>query len=252
MATLEYIRVSKDFSDVGAFGWSVFSTARDSLRMPTGLARAQRFIFGQAGSVALLVVQLAAVLTAAVLPMRSWWQWTALCISSASLALLAWRQRYGEDGADQMNLIVSVTLLLTLGPLQSERAVQIGLFFIAAQVVLAYVSAGVAKVVSPVWRSGSAVGLVVDSASYGSKQAGALLKRWPTFGRLVTWTVIVFEVSFLAAVLLPWPWIVLPLAVGVTFHGSIALIMGLNNFFPAFLSTYPALLYASLLVTTGL
>lgn len=249
VAGLEYLRVSADFGERGAFAWSVFRTARDTVRLPPALHRVQAALFRRTGSVVLVAIQLTAIFAAALLPMRTWSQWIALLVSSVTLGLLAWRQRYGEDGADQMNLIVSVSLLLTVGPFQSDTALKIGLIFIAAQLVLSYASAGIAKIVSPVWRSGRAVGLVVDTASYGSRQAGAVLKKWPSFGRLLTWSVIVFEVSFVAAVFLPWPWIVLPLALGALFHTSIAFVMGLNNFVPAFLSTYPAVLYTSLLIT---
>lgn len=252
VATLEYLRVSADFGERGAFAWSVFRTARGGYRLPPALRRIQAALFRRTGSVVLLAVQVAAVLAAALLPMRTMGQWLALLVSSTCLGLLAFRQRYGEDGADQMNLIVSVALVLTVGPFQSDTALRIGLAFIAAQLVLSYASAGIAKVVSPVWRSGRAVGLVVDTATYGSRQAGAVLRRWPRLGYLLTWAVIVFEVSFVAMVFLPWPWVMVPLAVGATFHASIALVMGLNNFLPAFLSTYPAMLYSSLLVTSQL
>lgn len=251
VASLEYLRLSADFGQTGAFGWNVFRTARDAFQGSRVLDKVQRVLFGRAGTTVVIAVQMTAVLVAAVLPMRTWPQWLALLVSAVGLGLLAWRQRYGEDGADQMNLIVAVTLVLTVGPFQSVPALQLGLLFVAAQLVLSYTSAGIAKLISPVWRSGQAVGLVVNTASYGSRQSGAALKRLPWVGRVLTWSVIVFEMSFLLALFLPWPWVAIPMALGVFFHMSIAVVMGLNNFVPAFLSAYPALLYTSLLIAGG-
>ena len=251
IAGLEYIRVGADFGPTGAFAWNVFRTTGDAFRMPGTLNKAHLALFSRPGTLAVIATQVVAALVAAALPMRTWAQWTALVISCVGLGLLAWRQRYGQDGADQMNLIVAVTLVLTVGPFQSMTALRLGLAFLAAQLALSYVSAGVAKLISPVWRSGAAVGLVLNSASYGSRQAGALLKRLPWLGQMLTWSVIAFEVSFPAALFLAWPWVALPMAFGAFFHVSIAIVMGLNNFVPAFLSTYPALLYTSMLVTAG-
>jgi hypothetical protein len=249
VAGLEYIHAGSDFGSTGAFAWKVFRTTRDTLRIPRNLDRVHWTVFGRRGSVAVIATQVVAVLAAAALPVRTWVQWIALLVSCVGLGLLAWRQRYGEDGADQMNLIVAVTLVLTVGPFQSMTALQLGLAFLAAQLALSYLSAGVAKLISPVWRSGAAVGLVLNTASYGSRPAGALLKRLPWAGRLLTWSVVAFEISFPVALVLPWPWVAVPMAIGAFFHASIAIVMGLNNFVPAFLSTYPALLYTSMFIT---
>lgn len=246
LAGLEYIRLRADFGRNGAYAWRVFRTARFSTQNSRPLAKLQDRLFGRRGTVAVIAVQLFAVLAAAALPARSWAQWVALLFSCLAIGLLAWRQRYGEDGADQMNLIVAVTLAITVGPFQSIFVTQVGLAFLAGQMVLAYSSAGFAKLISRVWRSGLAVGMVVNTASYGSQQVGTLLQKFPLVGRMTTWTVIAFEVSAPLWLFLPWPWVVLPMGIGIAFHLSIAFIMGLNNFVFAFLSVYPAFLYTSL------
>jgi hypothetical protein len=86
----------------------------------------------------------------------------------------------------------------------------------------------------------------VNTASYGSPEAGALLGKYPWLGRLATWSTLVFELGFVLVFVVPPPLVVVPLALGVMFHAGIAAVMGLNNFVWAFTSTYPAVLFVSL------
>jgi hypothetical protein len=60
---------------------------------------------------------------------------------------------------------------------------------------------------------------------------------------LLCWSTIAFEVAFLSAPLLsPMPLTAL-LIVAIIFHASIAIVMGLNGFFWAFVSTYPSIFF---------
>jgi hypothetical protein len=121
--------------------------------------------------------------------------------------------------------------------------------FIAAQACLAYFIAGIAKVVSPAWRSGSAVAAIMESETWGRSAVGAWLGANPRSSRLMAWIVIAAECSFpvvfvsppwLAAVILGW---------GLLFHLFCALTMGLNTFLWAFGATYPAIWYVRSLLT---
>lgn len=250
LVTLEYLSIIKDFSNEGVYSWKLFRATGATWRTSRRTVLTQNRLFDRTGMRQLLLARIAVVVLMAAFPLMSWAQSFALMISALMSIVLSWRQRYGEDGADQMNLIVSVVCFLAVGPLQGTIGLYAGLGFLALQAVLAYLSAGIAKIISPVWLKGLAVGLIVNTASYGSSGSGAFLKMYPLFGRLATWGTVLFEFSFPLVLLLPWPLVVAPLAVGMVFHMSIALVMGLNNFIPAFLSTYPAVLFVSQVVTS--
>jgi hypothetical protein len=245
LSALEYLSLRDAFADRGFYSWKVLRAAGASWRTPPGVARWQSKVYGGRGTSMLLWSRLLMAALIVALPYLSWSQWIALGVSALLTCLFSWRQKYGEDGADQMTLIVGITCFLTAGPWQGERVMSVGLWFLALQAVLAYLSAGVAKLVSPIWRDGSAVGLIVNTASYGSRGAGAIVARHHGLGRTGTWGTIAFEVSFLSVLFLPWPLVLVPIVAGAGFHLGIAAVMGLNNFVPAFLSTYPALLFAS-------
>lgn len=245
LATVEYLSVIEEFGDRGAFSWKVFRASGSYRANEHWFNRTQALVFGRTGTSWLLWLQVAAVPVLAFAPSRSVVQWSALVVSTLVLLLLTARQRYGQDGADQMTLIVGIVCVLTFGPLSSDLAMQLGLWFIALQATLAYLSAGAAKLLSPVWRRGLAVGLVVDTASYGSRAVSVLLRRWPWVGKTATWGTIAFEMAFVLALVGPWCVTGSVLAAGILFHVGIAAVMGLNNFVPAFISTYPAVLWTS-------
>jgi hypothetical protein len=53
----------------------------------------------------------------------------------------------------------------------------LGDLFLAAQVALAYFTAGVAKAVSATWRSGRAMTAILSAEGYGTRAFGDLLSR---------------------------------------------------------------------------
>ena len=153
------------------------------------------------------------------------------------------RHKYGLDGSDQMTTIVLISLFLWYaapGPL----AKQVAIWFIAFQSVLAYVSAGIAKVISTQWRSGSAVRDIVNTRTYGNRLAVQVFDRWPALKPIACWGVILFECSFPLALLSP-KLAIAYFAFGAAMHLGIAAAMGLNNFLWAFIATYPAIYIAA-------
>lgn len=155
--------------------------------------------------------------------------------------LLYLRNQLGLDGSDQMMLVVSTGVAVAL--LVPDYGAQVlALDYMAAQLLLSYAVAGVAKAISPSWRSGKAIPGIMSTIGYGSPPVGAFLKRNPMLARASCWSVIVFECSALFLILLGTPGALVIIVVGLGFHISIALLMGLNNFLWSFGATYPALL----------
>jgi hypothetical protein len=82
--------------------------------------------------------------------------------------LLSLRNRYGNDGADQMALIISVSLSLSL-LMNDINCIKYAIFFVAFQGILAYTTSGFAKLSSQKWRNGSGLKLLINTKTYGNK-----------------------------------------------------------------------------------
>jgi hypothetical protein len=158
----------------------------------------------------------------------------------ASLFLASIRSPFGRDGADQMLLQIFVCIVICHG-FPTDKVRQMCLVFIALQSILAYTTAGVAKFISPDWRSGKAIRGIFDSEVYGFSFS-ALIPESTTnwLSRLIAWGVISFECCFWLC--LCFKKLTLPMLIlGVAFHGMAAYLMGLNSFFFVFLATYPSI-----------
>jgi hypothetical protein len=164
---------------------------------------------------------------------------------SVTSLYVGWVKIVGADGADQMTLLVVTSLGLALAAGGSNDILTLTLMFIAAEAVLAYTTAGIAKLVSPEWRSGVAVGRIVDTVSYGRSEIAAQLKRRPLITRALTWGTIAFELAMPLVFIMPDCGVVTLLVVALCFHVSCAFIMGLNDFVWAFASTFPAIWFTS-------
>jgi hypothetical protein len=152
---------------------------------------------------------------------------------------------YGMEGSDQLHLILLCNLTIyyaTADPL-ARRAV---VWFIALQLMLAYFTAGVAKLRTRQWRKGTAINSVLSTESYGSRLLAEWLGKMPAAGKFMCWGVIVFECAFPFAILASPQIALAALLCGAVFHLTIAASMGLNGFFWTFISAYPAIYFFSL------
>jgi len=163
----------------------------------------------------------------------------ALCCIATS-GYLRSRRQIGGSGAEQLTFIALVSFALVIAAGGSRHARQIGDAFLAAQVVLAYVAAGVAKLASPVWRAGTAMTRILSTEGYGLPRLAELLVAHPLLDRLMCWSVVAWEVAFPLALVGPRSALVAFLTIGAVFHVSCAVLMGLNRFVWAFCGCYPA------------
>ena len=151
------------------------------------------------------------------------------------------RTPYGGDGADQMLLLVLAGL--SAGALfhDSEHGRKAAAWFIGAQLVLSYFVAGIAKLGGPTWRNGSGLVAVLGTTAYGVPGLRRLLISAPGRGIafIASWIVIVFEVTFPLTLVIPGKFVLAYFSMGLLFHLSVAIVMGLNTFLPAFLAAYP-------------
>jgi hypothetical protein len=168
--------------------------------------------------------------------------------ASAATALLtgvvlSFRNRYGTDGADQMANVVLAGVAVGWSVQSSAIVTIAAISFIAAQSCLAYFASGVAKVVSPTWRSGEAVAQIMNTETFGSRRLGSWLMRNRRWSLLLAWTVMLAECSFPAVLIAP-RWLTAAILVwAASFHVYCAAAMGFNTFFWSFVAGYPAILH---------
>ena len=173
----------------------------------------------------------------------------ALLVLFVAMMMIRWRRHAGGDGAEQMAALVLLATLLAVVPVAAEGRVAIAAVFIAAQASLSYVAAGIAKLVSPMWRSGVALPAILSTDGHGHPWAAAQLRRHPKLAFLASWTVIAFECLFPVLLLGPSWWRLSVLSVGLGFHVACAALMGLNSFLWMFPATYPCVLAAAAMVS---
>jgi hypothetical protein len=161
--------------------------------------------------------------------------------------LMYYRQAFGLDGADQMSLLILLTLLLcSAAPSREIR--EIGLCFIALQLALSYMVSGVAKLASREWRSGRALEGILSTHTYGTALTRKLVSRHKLMCRIGCWGVIITEMALPFGLLLGPAGVIASLSIGLCMHLVIAAIMGLNDFVWSFAAAYPAFIYVGMVL----
>lgn len=240
----EVLYSREDYRPGGILDWNVLKTSSRRFLQPR-LEPLFDTLFGYHGVLAAFGLQAAAVAVSALfllLGVTSPWP-TGLLL--ALWLLNHYRNAYGMDGADQMTVIVLAGLFLAELTPHSETTWKICLWFVGLQSVLSYFTAGIYKIIAKGWRSGESLTLVMSTEGYGRLDLSTLLRRQPPLGKSLSWILLAFECLF-PAVLFAGPAVCLVfLVAGVIFHFLNAVIMGLNNFFWAFVATYPAVYFCS-------
>ncbi len=245
ISTLEFWVIAGSFETTGVYSWRILQMG---FRAPSAPA-VSRLIGGLSTPLALrafLSLRLLSIVGLFAVPLGSVAFSTSLAVLVATQLLFTVRRQLGDDGSDQMNSIILLAMLLTVGPHSDAFILQLGIWFIALQACLSYTTAGIAKLISPTWRSGEAAYRIFNTGTYGMQPVAALMqdRRWLKMA--ACWSVIGMETLFPLVLVLPAPWIWIFLGWGVLFHVLCAIIMGLNSFVWAFVATYPAIVFASL------
>jgi hypothetical protein len=161
--------------------------------------------------------------------------------------LIQLRLRFGLDGADQMASIILIALWLYYLS-DDVRLRTASIVFVALQLILSYVAAGVAKLLSEDWRSGSAISGILRTQAYGTPTVAVSLEQYPRLSRAICYSVIAFECLGWVCILGGSNWSLGFLATAFIFHISCAFLMGLNTFLWSFLSGFPAVIVLSRIV----
>lgn len=150
-------------------------------------------------------------------------------------------------GSDNMLFQVQIGLFIAAygAQEQAEPLMKAGLAWIAAQSVLSYWLAGLAKIKTSRWRDGAALAaLLASDGPYAVWRRVRWVADAKVLRRVLGWGIFLFELLFPLVLFLPpsWKWVFLSL--GLSFHLSTAAVLGLNRFIWAWAATYPALLYS--------
>lgn len=148
----------------------------------------------------------------------------------------------GRDGADQLRSICLIILALTViipEPLQQNVAAS----FIGLQVLIAYFTSGIAKLMSPIWRKGDILAQILNNYTYGSRTISKLLQDNRRLNQFFSFAPIALMTTTSIAFFIPYPEVFYLLLLGMfIFHLSTAILMGLNDFALTFPATFPCLI----------
>ncbi len=166
----------------------------------------------------------------------------ALRAAAAVLLLIEMKRHYfSVDGSDEMMLLfLAATSLGAIGNSTLYVA-----WFLAAEVVLAYTTAGAYKAASPFWQKGNALLSITRTRAFGHPHISQLLRRYPLLAHASELSLLLWESGFIIALVAPRPVLWMVLAAGILFHLSCALVMGLNTFLWAFAAGYPCVIFAN-------
>lgn len=203
-----------------------------------------RVLLGTRAFLVVLVAQLALAVTLAVAPGT-----TSGCLAAAALAFTSWlaalRFRGNVNGgSDAMLFTVLGGLAVAQLPNVASVVHEGGVLYIAAQLTLSYVRAGLVKAKERSWWSGHALAAFLALPAYGVP--AWVPRRIPNdlFAlRLASMGVIGFECIAPLAWFHPIACIAL-MAVALTFHTATAALFGLNRFLLAWSAALPSLWYA--------
>lgn len=235
---LEMLRIGSAYADDGINSWPITRTRLRRLTPPFGA-----IVDAAVRHPNVLVVAGVRAASGAVLLLPGIGRvarGVALAGAVGSGALLHLRTNYGNDGSDHLAVVSFWSALAEKAFGDDRRAREAALGFIAAQSALSYLTSGLTKLRSPIWRSGDALSGVLRTRTYGDPDLYALIRDRPRLRLLASWGVMLFEVAFPLALVLPTRLSRTLLAGAAIFHVLNARYMGLNRFLWSFAGSYPA------------
>jgi hypothetical protein len=171
------------------------------------------------------------------------WIFPSLIFLTTLLILLRWRGAF-NGGSDFISLIV-ITAITISAHFPDQPKIQLGcLWYIALQSTWSYFMAGWIKLLRKSWRSGQALSVFLNPTVYPKTNVLKWVSSSCALSRFVSWLVIGFEVSF-PLIFVFTEWTGLYLVVGALFHACNVYTFGLNRFFWAWISTYPAVYFCT-------
>lgn len=157
-----------------------------------------------------------------------WWAWALTWFLYVNLMNRAWLA--GSGGQQLMANVLFWCIFLAV---RSGHTGFLGRWAIRLQLLLAYAATGLHKLTGTHWLDGTAMGIVATDGAFGPSWVADA----PQLARIVTWSVLLFQLTFPLAVWsrrlrLPW------MAFGAVFHLATALWMDIPEMGLAFIVCY--------------
>jgi len=243
MSSLEHLASPAERAPGGMNNWEV---SRASLRIENRQVRRLLDVVGRTDvTCAVHSVRVAAALLLVVPSRRRGARCAADTVLACTSLLLHPRHHYGTDGSDQVGFLVLWAAALARASQRRPAVVDAALWTVAASATMSYAVSGWAKLAGPTWRQGRALEGVTRTLTYGDRRTYELLSRHRRAARVLGASVLALECSFPLAYLgggrLARPYV----GAAAAMHLSIARIMALGRFVPAFTSMHPAVLYTA-------
>ena len=237
--SLEVLSAPREYAAGGMFSWPV----RRTLFVPRGAVLPQAWLdMLLIGPRFLWLVRLEVVLALVAMIAGTNYMLLITGILIPFRALMMIRNgRFGGDGATQMMLVILVALTL-YGFAPSPLARRAALWFVAGQLMLAYLTSGLVKAFHSEWRDGTAIQAVYLSDLFGFPPAANIIQRYSWLPKAICWGVICFECGAPLFLFMGTTGCLAFLCIGFLFHLMIAVSHGLNLFLFAFTAAYPAAL----------
>jgi hypothetical protein len=239
----ELLATRAELHDDGLLSWRLQRLNHPRLARLLGILRVDR-LFRYPAVLVLLGIRLVAAPVLITAICLHWPVFPALFALTSTTLLFNLRSPGGNDGSDQMSLIVLV--VSTLGEaVGTQAAYSAALVFVAAQSALAYGTSGFLKALENGWRNGDFVKEILATSSFGNRALLRLFTSHAILGRCCGCAVAFGDCFLGIAALLPPVACAWALGFGLILHVGIARILGLNTFLWAFGATYPAILFVS-------
>ena len=169
----------------------------------------------------------------------------AFLFASGIVILIRWRGAF-NGGSDFMTLVFATALLIgnLATPFFGETlAWRAALWYGCIHAVTSYFISGAIKLFSVRWRNGTALTHFLDGGIYGPLPAQSSFRR-PIVAVACSWAFIVWEFAFPIALLDPRH-ALLWCTVAGGFHVLVFRYFGLNRFFWAWLTMFPAIIHCA-------
>jgi hypothetical protein len=239
--TMEFFRIQHEMKDKGVWVWSVL---RKELPLnPRWLGRFFDFIFQDRAHFLHLCARLLGVLF--LLTEGSNIYLMAFLFFSTISLLFRFRGAF-NGGSDFLSLVVITGLLLAevchwISP--GVWGYKAGLWYITLHTVSSYFISGWVKLKRREWRDGSALVVFLDGGIYGPLSLKSVF-RYRSVAVLCSWSFIVWEgVAPLLLLSADVAWVYCCIA--ALFHFFVFWFFGLNRFFWAWCTSFPALIYCA-------
>lgn len=236
LQSIEQLQLRRACADDGVWRWSILKP--ELAQLPWIVRAPFTWVFPYRPFVGLLIARAIAAAVLLATGLGSLAPFLLFC----QIAICVRFRGTFNGGSDYM----SVVILLALCVARHPSLIRAGLIYIAVQLTLSYVIAGLVKLRQPEWRNGEALGAFLRSGQYGAPAWVASLAS-PGRCRLLAVLVIGFETLFPLALIDPRACLAL-IGAGLCFHLANTIVFGLNRFLFAWAAAYPALFFCSQLL----